>query len=123
MLAEFPGGQAVSLASEAGIAAQRRGALERAASVLGDWQVLRGELADVSDRMLQALGELGILEVAGSDPRRIGAVSHRDPGRGRRPVPVRHLPRDGQARRPGPVTLPQGILGRGHTASLSKAID
>jgi transposase len=57
-----------ALASEAGIAAQRPGALERAASVLGDWQVLRGELADVSDRMLQALGELGILEVAGSIP-------------------------------------------------------
>src|SRR6202451_4165336 len=57
-----------ALASEAGIAAQRPGALERAAFVLGDWQVLRGELADVSDRMLQALGELGILEVAGSIP-------------------------------------------------------
>jgi len=57
-----------ALDSEAGVAAQRPGALERAALVLGDWQVIRGELADVSARMLQALDELGILEAAGSIP-------------------------------------------------------
>jgi transposase len=57
-----------ALASPAGVAAQRPGALERAFKVLGDWQAIRGELADVNARMLQALDAMGLAEVAGSIP-------------------------------------------------------
>jgi transposase len=57
-----------ALADPAGVAAQRPGALERAHGVLGDWQAIRRELDDVNTRMLQALGTLGVLEVAGSIP-------------------------------------------------------
>jgi transposase len=44
-----------ALADPAQVAAQRPGALERAFSALGDWRTIRGELADVNTRMLQAL--------------------------------------------------------------------
>src|SRR5690349_23957826 len=37
-----------ALADGAGVAAQRPGALERAFSVLGDWKMVRGELAGVN---------------------------------------------------------------------------
>jgi hypothetical protein len=57
-----------ALADPAGVAAQRPGALERALSVLGDWRTIRGELAGVNARMLQALEAMGVLEVAGSIP-------------------------------------------------------
>ena len=57
-----------ALADGAGVVAQRPGALERAFSVLGDWKTVRGELADVNARMLQALDMMGVLEVAGSIP-------------------------------------------------------
>jgi hypothetical protein len=57
-----------ALADPAGVAAQRPGALERAFSVLGDWRTIRGELAGVNARMLQALEAMGVLEVAGSIP-------------------------------------------------------
>ena len=57
-----------ALADRARVAAQRPGALERAFSVLGDWKTVRGELADVNARMLQALEAMGVLEVAGSIP-------------------------------------------------------
>ena len=57
-----------ALADGAGVPAQRPGALERAFSVLGDWKTVRGELADVNARMLQALDTMGVLEVAGSIP-------------------------------------------------------
>ena len=57
-----------ALADGTGVQAQRPGALERAFSVLGDWQTVRGELADVNARMLQALDAMGVLEVAGSIP-------------------------------------------------------
>ena len=55
-----------ALAGPAGVAAQRPGALERAFSVLGDWTTVRGELAAVNARMLQALEAMGVLAVAGS---------------------------------------------------------
>jgi transposase len=58
-----------ALADPAQVATQRPGALERAFSVLGDWRTIRGELADVSARMLQALEAMGVREVAGSIPR------------------------------------------------------
>jgi transposase len=57
-----------ALADGAGVPAQRPGALERVFSVLGDWKTVRGELADVNARMLQALDTMGVLEVAGSIP-------------------------------------------------------
>jgi transposase len=57
-----------ALADPARVAAQRPGALERAFSVLGDWRTVRGELADVNARMLQALEAMGVLEIAGSIP-------------------------------------------------------
>src|SRR5438034_3179127 len=57
-----------ALADPARVAAQRPGALERAFSVLGDWRTIRGELAGVNARMLQALEAMGVLEVAGSIP-------------------------------------------------------
>jgi transposase len=57
-----------ALADPAGVAAQRPGALERAFAVLGDWTTVRGELAEVNARMLQALDAMGVLEVAGSIP-------------------------------------------------------
>jgi len=57
-----------ALADPARVAAQRPGALERAFSVLGGWKTVRGELADVNARMLQALEAMGVLEVAGSIP-------------------------------------------------------
>jgi len=57
-----------ALADPGGVAAQRPGALERAFSVLGDWITVRCELAEVSARMLQALDQLGIGDVAGSIP-------------------------------------------------------
>ena len=57
-----------ALADGAGVEAQRPGALERAFSVLGDWKTVRGELAEVNARMLQALGTMGVLGVAGSVP-------------------------------------------------------
>ncbi|MFI5082393.1 MAG: transposase, partial [Streptosporangiales bacterium] len=57
-----------ALADPAQVAAQRPGALERALLVLGDWRPIRGELADVNARMLQALEARGVLEVAGPVP-------------------------------------------------------
>ncbi len=36
--------------------------------MLGGWRTVRGELADVNARMLQALEAMGVLEVAGSIP-------------------------------------------------------
>jgi transposase len=57
-----------ALADPAQVAAQRPGARARAFSVLGDWRTVRGELADVNARMLQALEAMGVLEVAGSIP-------------------------------------------------------
>jgi transposase len=50
------------------VQAQRPGARERAFSVMRDWKTVRGELADVNARMLQALDAMGVLEVAGSIP-------------------------------------------------------
>jgi transposase len=57
-----------ALADGTGVAAQRPGALGRSFSVLGDWKTVRGELADVNARMLQALDAMGVLAVAGSIP-------------------------------------------------------
>jgi transposase len=57
-----------ALADPAGVAAQRPGALERAFQVLAGWQRVRGELTDVSARMLGWLEGMGLAALAGSIP-------------------------------------------------------
>jgi transposase len=49
-----------ALADAGGVAAQRRGALERVHLLLGDWRALRARLADTEDRMTAMIGELGL---------------------------------------------------------------
>jgi transposase len=55
-----------ALADDGGVTAQRPGALERLHLLLGDWRELRARLADVEQRMLSALGELGLADLAAS---------------------------------------------------------
>jgi len=57
-----------ALADPAGVAAQRPGALERIALIMGDWRDLRHKLADTEQRMLAALDDLGLTRLAGSIP-------------------------------------------------------
>ena len=52
-------------------------------------------------RMVAVLDELGLTEPGHLDPRDQRGRCGRDPGRDRRPAPVRHRPGAGQARRPG----------------------
>jgi len=57
-----------ALADTGGVVAQRPGALERLHLLLDDWRLLRARLADVEQRMVSVLGELGLAElVAGID--------------------------------------------------------
>jgi len=49
-----------ALADPGGVAAQRRGALERLHLLLGDWRALRARLADTEARMTAMLDELGL---------------------------------------------------------------
>ena len=49
-----------ALADTGGVAAQRRGALERVHLLMADWRSLRTRLADVEGRMCAVLGELGL---------------------------------------------------------------
>ena len=49
-----------ALADTGGVAAQRRGALERLHLLLGDWRALRARLADTEARMTGMLDELGL---------------------------------------------------------------
>ena len=49
-----------ALADTGGVAAQRRGALERVHLLLGDWGALRARLADTEARMTAVLDELGL---------------------------------------------------------------
>ena len=49
-----------ALADSGGVAAQRRGALERLQLLLGDWRALRARLADTEARMTAVLDELGL---------------------------------------------------------------
>jgi transposase len=55
-----------ALADAGGVAAQRRGALERVHLLLGDWRVLRSRLADTEARMTTMLDELGLTELVTS---------------------------------------------------------
>jgi hypothetical protein len=48
--------------------AQRRGALQRAGWVLGDWRLIKTRLADVETRMIEVLDELGYTELLTSIP-------------------------------------------------------
>jgi transposase len=55
-----------ALADTGGVAAQRRGVLERLHLLTGDWRALRARLADTGKRMLAALGDLGLTGLAAS---------------------------------------------------------
>lgn len=55
-----------ALSDTGGVAAQRRGALERLHLLLGDWRVLRARLADTEARMTAMLEELGLTELVAS---------------------------------------------------------
>jgi transposase len=55
-----------ALADAGGVAAQRRGALERLHLLLGDWRALRARLADTEMRMTGLLDELGLTELVTS---------------------------------------------------------
>lgn len=57
-----------ALTDPAGVSAQRRGALERAAWVLDDWRVTQTRLAEVEARMLEVLDELELTELVSSIP-------------------------------------------------------
>jgi transposase len=55
-----------ALADGGGVAAQRRGALERLHLLLEDWRALRARLADTEARMTSMLDELGLTELVTS---------------------------------------------------------
>lgn len=57
-----------ALADGTGVAAQRRGALERARLVLEDWRACRHRLADIQQRMVTALDELDLTDLVTSIP-------------------------------------------------------
>jgi transposase len=58
----------IALTDPAGVAAQRRGALERAGWVLADWRAAKARLAEVESRMVEILDELGLTELVTSIP-------------------------------------------------------
>ena len=55
-----------ALTDAGGVAAQRRGALERVHLLTGDWRSLLARLADTEGRMTAVLDELGLTELAAS---------------------------------------------------------
>jgi transposase len=55
-----------ALTDAGGVAAQRRGALERVHLLTGDWRSLLARLADTEGRMCAVLDELGLTELAAS---------------------------------------------------------
>ena len=57
-----------ALTDAAGVAAQRRGALERARWVLDDWRTAQARLAQVQARMVEVLDELGLTDYLTSIP-------------------------------------------------------
>ncbi|OHU81872.1 hypothetical protein BKN37_27050 [Mycobacterium talmoniae] len=57
-----------ALTDSAGVIAQRRGALRRARWVLADWHATKTRLAQVQDRMLAIIDELGLTQIAGTIP-------------------------------------------------------
>jgi transposase len=62
------GAMFTALTDPAGVAAQRRGALERARWVLADWRHAKTRLAEVETRMVEILDELGLTELVTSIP-------------------------------------------------------
>jgi hypothetical protein len=55
-----------ALADAGGVAAQRRGALERVHLLMADWRSLLARLAEVEQRMCAVLDELGLTELVTS---------------------------------------------------------
>ena len=91
-----------ALADPAGVIAHRRGALERVALVLEDWPVDQRTAGRDRDAGWSRCSTSS--SSPSWSPRSTGISAGRrrgDPGRDRRPAPVRHRPGDGQARRPG----------------------
>ncbi len=85
-----------------GCIAHRPGALERVALLLQDWDHAQRRQADTETRMLTVLDELGLTGAGHLDHRPVRDRRCGDPGRDRRPAPVRHRPCAGQARRLAP---------------------
>jgi transposase len=56
------------LTDPAGVTTQRLGALRRAQWVLADWHATKTRLAQVQDRMLEILDEIGLTKLAGTIP-------------------------------------------------------
>ena len=84
-----------------GVTAHRLGALERAAFLLADWRHTKLRLAEVEARMTGVLDQLELTDLATSIPGLSPVGAAADPGRDRRPAPIRHRPGDGHPRRAG----------------------
>ena len=89
-----------ALADPAGVIAHRPGALERVQLLLDRLAQPTHRLADTEARMVAVLDELELTELVTSIPGISAGRRRRDPGRDRRPAPLRHRPRPGQTRRP-----------------------
>ena len=82
-----------------GVGAERDAALERAADALRDWHRALGEITDVETRMLAVLDALESDRAGHHAPRAVRGRCRGDPGRDRRPGPLRLRPHLGQTRR------------------------
>jgi transposase len=89
-----------ALADSAGVLDHRRGALERVQLMLTDWVEDQRRLTDTEARMLAVLDQLQLTELVTSIHGVSAIRGCGDPGRDRRPAPVRIRPGPGQTRRP-----------------------
>ncbi len=92
-----------ALTDPAGVAAQRRGALERARWVLDDWRTAQARLAQVQARMVEVLDELGSDRLPHQHPGPLRSRGGGHLGRNRRSHPLRQRPCPGQTRRAVPA--------------------
>jgi Transposase len=90
---------------------EQHAAAERASFALADLLAASAAVAEVQARMLGA-GRAGPDPAVLLHPRPFRAGRRRHPGRDRRPSPLRHRPRLGQARRHLPTRQPLGRLPR-----------
>lgn len=96
-----------------GVAAQRRGLLRRTGWALEDLRAARVQRAQVEEEMAAHLGVLGVGASLASIPGMTAATAAAILAEGRRPIPVRFLPRAGQACRGRPGQQRIGPLRRG----------
>jgi hypothetical protein len=85
-----------------GIAAERDAALERAGFAYHDWMAARAAIAEVEARMVAVLDELHLTHPGRHHPGPVRRQRGGDPGRDRRPGPLRQPAHLGQARRARP---------------------